>query len=335
MRVLVTGAAGFIGSALSINLLHRGDEVVGIDNHNDYYDPGLKEARLARHVNHLNYTHIRMDIEDGKAVAEIFKEHQFDRVVNLAAQAGVRYSIENPLAYINTNMVGFGHILEGCRHNNIEHLVYASSSSVYGSNTRMPFSIHDNVDHPLSLYAASKKANELMAHTYSHLYDLPTTGLRFFTVYGPWGRPDMALFKFTKSMLAGEKIPVFNYGKHRRDFTYIDDIVEGVIRVLDRPAKPNPNWNGDTPDSGTSQAPWRIYNIGNNSPVELLDYIEAIEEALGIKADKELLPLQLGDVPDTYADVDDLVKEFGYKPSMNVKKGVESFVNWFKEYHNL
>ena len=335
MKVLVTGAAGFIGSALSIRLLDRGDEVFGIDNHNDYYDPNLKEARLARHINHDSYTHIRMDIEDGKAVEALFKENQFDAVVNLAAQAGVRYSIENPLAYINTNMVGFGHILEGCRHNMVAHLVYASSSSVYGSNTKMPFSVHDNVDHPLSLYAASKKANELMAHTYSHLYDLPTTGLRFFTVYGPWGRPDMALFKFTKAMLAGEKIQVFNYGKHRRDFTYVDDIVEGVIRVLDKPAAPNPNWSGENPDSGTSLAPWRVYNIGNNSPVELLDYIGAIEQALGIKAEKELLPLQPGDVPDTYADVDDLVKEFNYKPSMSVHQGVSNFIEWYKKYHKL
>jgi UDP-glucuronate 4-epimerase len=335
MKVLVTGAAGFIGSALSIRLLDRGDEVLGIDNHNDYYDSNLKEARLARHFNHENYTHIRMDIEDGKAVKRLFKEHQFDGVVNLAAQAGVRYSIENPLAYINTNIVGFAHILEGCRHSKIGHLVYASSSSVYGSNTKMPFSVHDNVDHPLSLYAASKKANELMAHTYSNLYDLPTTGLRFFTVYGPWGRPDMALFKFTKAMLAGEKIPVFNYGKHRRDFTYVDDIVEGVICVLDRPAMPNPNWQGAQPDPGTSTAPWRVYNIGNNSPVELMDYIEALEEALGIEADKELLPLQPGDVPDTYADMNDLVAEFGYKPEMDVKRGVANFVAWFKQYHSL
>ena len=335
MKVLVTGAAGFIGSALSIRLIDRGDEVFGIDNHNDYYDPNLKEARLARHINHENYTHTRMDIEDGRAVEVLLKENQFDVVVNLAAQAGVRYSIENPLAYINTNMVGFGHILEGCRHNKVAHLVYASSSSVYGSNTKMPFSVHDNVDHPLSLYAASKKANELMAHTYSHLYNLPTTGLRFFTVYGPWGRPDMALFKFTKAMLAGEKIQVFNYGKHRRDFTYVDDIVEGVIRVLDKPAVPNPNWSGDNPDSGTSSAPWRVYNIGNNSPVELLDYIGALEEALGIKAAKELLPLQPGDVPDTYADVNDLVKEFSYKPSMTVKQGVNNFIEWYKKYHKL
>jgi len=334
MKVLVTGAAGFIGSALTIRLLDQGDKVIGIDNHNDYYDPDLKEARLSRHINHENYTHIRMDIEDGKLIEALFTKYQFDGVVNLAAQAGVRYSIENPLAYINTNIVGFGHILEGCRHNKVGHLVYASSSSVYGSNTKMPFSVHDNVDHPLSLYAASKKANELMAHTYSHLYNLPTTGLRFFTVYGPWGRPDMALFKFTKAILEGEKIPVFNYGKHRRDFTYVDDIVEGLIRVLGQPAKSNPLWSGDTPDPGTSQAPWRIYNIGNNSPVELLDYIGAIEEALGIKANKELLPLQLGDVPDTYADVDDLVSEFDYKPSMGVKEGVKNFVDWYKEFHN-
>ncbi|MDC0597147.1 NAD-dependent epimerase [Candidatus Pseudothioglobus singularis] len=335
MKVLVTGSAGFIGSALSIRLLDRGDTVKGIDNHNDYYDPALKEARHARHADHPNYTHIRMNLEDREAMATLFEDEQFDAVVNLAAQAGVRYSIENPLAYIDTNLVGFAHILEGCRHNNVDHLVYASSSSVYGSNTKMPFSIHDNVDHPLSLYAASKKANELMAHTYSHLYGLSTTGLRFFTVYGPWGRPDMALFKFTKAMLAGEKISVFNYGKHRRDFTYIDDIVEGVIRVLDKPAKSNPYWNGDTSDPGTSDAPWRIYNIGNNSPVELLDYIKAIEEALGIKAEKELLPLQLGDVPDTYADVDNLVMDFDYKPSMSVKQGVKNFVDWFKEYHSI
>jgi UDP-glucuronate 4-epimerase len=335
MRVLVTGAAGFIGSALSIRLLDRGDEVLGIDNHNDYYDPNLKEARLSRHINHENYTHIRMDIEDRRAVSELFNDYQFDGVVNLAAQAGVRYSIENPLAYINTNIVGFGHILEGCRHSKVSHLVYASSSSVYGSNTKMPFSVHDNVDHPLSLYAASKKANELMAHTYSNLYDLPTTGLRFFTVYGPWGRPDMALFKFTKAILAGEKIPVFNYGRHRRDFTYVDDIVEGVIRVLDKPATASPNWQGEQPDPCTSDAPWRVYNIGNNSPVELMDYIEALEEALGIVADKELLPLQPGDVPDTYADINDLVAEFNYKPEMNVKHGVANFVEWFKQYHSL
>ena len=335
MKILVTGAAGFIGSALSIRLLDRGDEVVGIDNHNDYYDPALKEARLLRQINHDSYTHVRMDIEDGQAVEKLFREHSFDGVVNLAAQAGVRYSLENPLAYINTNIVGFTHILEGCRHSNVKHLVYASSSSVYGANTNMPFSIHDNVDHPLSLYAASKKANELMAHTYSHLYSLPTTGLRFFTVYGPWGRPDMALFMFTKAILEGDKISVYNYGNHRRDFTYIDDIVEGVVRVLDKPAKSNPEWNGNNPDSGTSKSPWRVYNIGNNSPVELLDYISAVEDSLGIKADKTLLPLQPGDVPDTYANVDDLVREFNYRPSMSIKQGVENFVQWYREYNVL
>jgi UDP-glucuronate 4-epimerase len=335
MRILVTGSAGFIGSSLVMGLLARGDEIVGIDNHNNYYDPSLKEARLARHENHENYTHIRMDIEDGDAVMGLFKDYQFEGVVNLAAQAGVRYSIENPLAYVNTNIVGFTHILEGCRHNNVEHLVYASSSSVYGANTSMPFSIHDNVDHPLSFYAASKKANELMAHTYSHLYDLPTTGLRFFTVYGPWGRPDMALFMFTKSILEGKKISVYNFGNHRRDFTYIDDIVEGIIKVLDRPALRNPDWSGNKPDSGSSLAPWRIYNIGNNSPIELLDYIQAIEDSIGIKADKEFLPLQPGDVPDTYADVDDLVKEFNYKPSMSINQGVKNFVDWYREYKNL
>ena len=335
MKVLVTGAAGFIGSALSIRLLDRGDEVIGIDNLNDYYDPKLKEARMARHLDHPNFTHVNINLEDREGIKQLFEKEKPQGVVNLAAQAGVRYSIENPLAYVDTNLVGFAHILEGCRHNNVEHFVYASSSSVYGSNTNMPFSIHDNVDHPLSLYAATKKANELMAHTYSNLYNLPTTGLRFFTVYGPWGRPDMALFKFTKAMLAGESIPVFNYGKHRRDFTYIDDIVEGVIRVLDRPASSNPDWDGANPDSGTSQAPWRVYNIGNNSPVELMDYIGALEESLGIEADKEMLPLQDGDVPDTYANVEDLVKEFGYKPGMSVKQGVANFVDWYKDFYKV
>tara|TARA_Y100000768_G_scaffold388702_1_gene386313 strand:- start:12936 stop:13946 length:1011 start_codon:yes stop_codon:yes gene_type:complete len=334
MKVLVTGSAGFIGSALVIRLLERGDSVVGIDNHNDYYDPSLKEARLARHIDHPNYEHFKIDIEDSEAIKNLFKENQFNGVVNLAAQAGVRYSIENPSAYINTNLLGFGHILEGCRHNNVAHLVYASSSSVYGANTKIPFSIHHNIDHPLSLYAASKKANELLAHTYSHLFNLPTTGLRFFTVYGPWGRPDMALFKFTKAILSGEKIKVFNYGKHRRDFTYIDDIVEGVMRVLDKPAKPNLDWSGDNPDPGTSSAPWRVYNIGNNSPVELMDYISAIEKALGLEAKQELLPLQPGDVPDTFADIDDLIEDFNYKPSMSVEDGVKKFVDWYKEYVN-
>ena len=335
MKILVTGAAGFIGSALSIRLLDRGDEVIGIDNLNDYYDPKLKEARMARHLDHPNFTHVNINLEDREGIKKLFEKEKPQGVVNLAAQAGVRYSIENPLAYVDTNLVGFAHILEGCRHNNVEHFVYASSSSVYGSNTNMPFSIHDNVDHPLSLYAATKKANELMAHTYSNLYNLPTTGLRFFTVYGPWGRPDMALFKFTKAMLEGESIPVFNYGKHRRDFTYIDDIVEGVIRVLDRTATSNPDWDGANPDSGTSQAPWRVYNIGNNSPVELMDYIGALEESLGIEADKEMLPLQDGDVPDTYANVEDLVKEFDYKPDMSVKQGVANFVKWYKDFYQV
>lgn len=334
MKILVTGSAGFIGSALSIKLLERGDTVIGVDNHNDYYDPSLKEARLARYIDHPCYKHFKIDIEDKESMADLFVDNSFNGVVHLAAQAGVRYSIENPSAYINTNVVGFGHILEGCRHNNVGHLVYASSSSVYGANTKIPFSIHDNIDHPLSLYAASKKANELMAHTYSHLYNIPSTGLRFFTVYGPWGRPDMALFKFTKAILEGEKIKVFNFGKHRRDFTYIDDIVEGVIRVLDKPAESNPNWSSEQPDPGTSLAPWRVYNIGNNSPVELMDYISAIENALGIQAEKDLLPLQPGDVPDTYADVDDLIEDFDYKPSMCIEDGVKNFIDWYMEYIN-
>ena len=335
MKVLVTGSAGFIGSALALRLLERGNVVIGIDNHNDYYDPAIKEARLARFDNHPNYTHLRIDLADRPAIEDCFSTHKPDRVVNLAAQAGVRYSIDNPLAYINSNIVGFAHILEGCRHHGVEHLVYASSSSVYGANTTMPFSIHQNVDHPLSLYAASKKSNELMAHTYSHLYKLPTTGLRFFTVYGPWGRPDMALFKFTKAIIAGEPIQVFNYGKHRRDFTYVDDIVEGVIRILDRPAASNPQWSGAQPDSGTSPAPWRVYNIGNNSPVELMDYIAAIEKALGKKAQVQYLPLQDGDVPNTYADVDDLMAQFNYKPSTPVEAGIARFVDWYLGYFKV
>ena len=335
MKVLVTGAAGFIGSALSLRLLERGDTVIGIDNHNDYYDPALKEARLDLHAGHSNYKHLRIDITDKKAIEALFADHKPQRVVNLAAQAGVRYSIENPIAYIESNIIGFTHILEGCRHNGVEHLVYASSSSVYGANTTMPFSVHDNVDHPLSLYAATKKSNELMAHTYSHLYNLPTTGLRFFTVYGPWGRPDMALFKFTKAILDDKNISVFNYGKHRRDFTYIDDIVEGVIRVLDQPANSNPNWSGTSPDSATSMAPWRIYNIGNNNPVELMDYIAALEKALGKRAKMDMLPLQPGDVPDTYADVTDLVEMLEYKPSTPIDKGIANFVAWYRNYFNI
>ena len=335
MKVLITGAAGFIGSALTLRLLDRGDKVIGIDNHNNYYDPAIKEARLARHASHPNYTHLRIDLADRNAIEECFTTHKPQRVVNLAAQAGVRYSIENPLAYIDSNIVGFAHILEGCRRNSVEHLVYASSSSVYGANTMMPFSVHHNVDHPLSLYAASKKSNELMAHTYSHLYNLPTTGLRFFTVYGPWGRPDMAVFKFTKAILAGEKIPVFNYGKHRRDFTYIEDIVEGVMRVLDKPAKSNPHWMSEQPDSGTSMAPWRLYNIGNSSPIELIDYIAALEMALKKKAEMQMLPLQPGDVPDTYADVTDLVEQFNYKPTTPIQRGVANFVDWYRNYYNI
>ena len=333
MKVLVTGAAGFIGSALSLRLLERGDEVVGIDNHNDYYNPALKEARLARHIDHPNYTHIRMNLEEREGMAELFKNHKPQRVVNLAAQAGVRYSLENPLAYIDTNLVGFGHILEGCRHNDVEHLVYASSSSVYGGNTSMPFSVHDNVNHPVSLYAATKKANELMAHTYSHLYRLPTTGLRFFTVYGPWDRPDMALQKFAQAITHGKPIQLFNHGNHRRDFTYIDDIVTGIVHILDKPAEPNPDWSSDNPDSASSSAPWKVYNIGNNNPVELMDYVRALENALGKEAEKELLPLQPGDVPDTYADVDDLVRDFDYKPNTSIEEGIGNFAEWFKSYY--
>jgi UDP-glucuronate 4-epimerase len=312
LKILVTGAAGFIGSTLSIKLLERGDEVVGIDNLNDYYDVNLKLARLERLKNFTNFKFIKCEIADREAMTSLFAKEQFQRVMHLAAQAGVRYSITNPHAYIDSNIVGFINILEGCRHNNVEHLAYASSSSVYGANTSMPFSIHDNVDHPVSLYAASKKANELMAHTYSHLYNLPTTGLRFFTVYGPWGRPDMSLFMFTRNILEGKPIDVFNFGNHRRDFTYVDDIVEGVIRVIDQPAQGNPDWSGDSPDSATSRAPYRVYNIGNNNPVNLLTFIETIEKCLGKTAIKNMLPLQPGDVPDTYADVSDLVTDLGY-----------------------
>ena len=335
MKILVTGSAGFIGSALTLRLLARGDTIVGIDNHNDYYDPAIKEARLERFINNPNYTHLRVDLTNGKIIEETFTEYKPERVINLAAQAGVRYSIENPLAYINSNIVGFAHILEGCRHNDIEHLVYASTSSVYGANTSMPFSVHQNVDHPLSVYSASKKSNELMAHTYSHLYRLPTTGLRFFTVYGPWGRPDMALFLFTKAILSNEKIKVFNHGQHRRDFTYIDDIVEGIIHTLDNPATRNSDWDSEKPDPGTSDAPWRVYNIGNNKPVELMDYIAALEKALGKKAEKEFLPLQAGDVPETYANVDDLVEQFNYKPNTSIEDGINSFVSWYRDYFKV
>jgi UDP-glucuronate 4-epimerase len=335
MRVLVTGSAGFIGSALSLRLLARGDEVVGVDNLNDYYDVELKLARLLRTQQYSGFTDVRVDLQDRAAIAEVFASHRPQRVINLAAQAGVRYSIENPMAYVDTNLVGFAHVLEGCRQTGVDHLVYASSSSVYGANTNMPFSVHQNVDHPMSLYAATKKANELMAHTYSHLYRLPATGLRFFTVYGPWGRPDMALFKFTRAILAGEPIDVFNYGRHRRDFTYIDDIVEGVIRVLDRVPEPDSHWSGDHPDSATSSAPYRLYNIGNNRPVELMQYIEMLEQCLGRTAQKRLLPLQPGDVPDTYADVEDLVRETGYQPTTPVSVGVERFVDWYRNYYGV
>ncbi|WP_174848315.1 NAD-dependent epimerase [Yersinia artesiana] len=332
MKILVTGSAGFIGSALVLRLLDRGETVIGIDNHNDYYDPAIKEARLARHINHPNYTHLRVDLADRLAIQDCFAAHKPQRVVNLAAQAGVRYSIDNPLAYIDSNILGFAHILEGCRHNAVEHLVYASSSSVYGANTTVPFSVHQNVNHPLSLYAATKRSNELMAHTYSHLYGLPTTGLRFFTVYGPWGRPDMALFKFTKAILAGESIQVFNHGKHRRDFTYIDDIVEGIIRVLDKTAQKDDEWNSNIPDPATSKAPWRIYNIGNNKSEELMDYITALEKKLDKKAKKELLPLQPGDVADTYANIDDLVENFNYTPKVEIEEGIGYFVDWYRSY---
>lgn len=335
MKILVTGSAGFIGSALSLRLLARGDEVIGIDCLNDYYDVNLKKARLARTSDNPAFTDLRIRLEDRGGIAAAFRRHRPDRVVNLAAQAGVRYSIENPAAYIDTNLLGFGNILEGCRETEVEHLVYASSSSVYGANTKMPFSVHDNVNHPVSLYAASKKANELMAHTYSHLYRIPTTGLRFFTVYGPWGRPDMALFKFTRNIIAGQPIDVFNYGNHRRDFTYIDDIVEGVIRVLDRIAEPDPNWSGEQPDSATSKAPYRLYNIGNNQPVELGHYIAVLEDCLGMKAEKNLLPLQPGDVPDTYADVRELIRDTGYQPDTPVEEGVRRFVEWYRGYYRV
>ena len=335
MHVLVTGVAGFIGFHVARRLLERGDTVVGIDNVNTYYDVRLKQARLALLSGHEVFSFLQLNLAVRDGMTEVLSRQRPQRVVHLAAQAGVRHSLTHPHAYIESNLVGFLHILEGCRSTQVEHLVYASTSSVYGANTKMPFSVHDNVDHPVSLYAASKKANELMAHTYSHLYGLPTTGLRFFTVYGPWGRPDMALFLFTRAILAGEPIDVFNYGKMRRDFTYIDDIVEGVVRVLDTLPQPNPAWSGLAPDPGTSKAPYRIYNIGNNQPVELLHFIEVLETCLGRKAEKRLLPLQAGDVPETYADVDDLIRDVGFRPATPLSVGIARFVEWYRAFYQV
>ena len=332
MKILVTGAAGFIGMHTTLRLLARGDEVVGLDNLNDYYDPTLKEARLARLQPHAGFRFVKMDVADRAGMEALFAAERFDRVIHLAAQAGVRYSLENPHAYVQSNISGFMNILECCRHHRIGHLVYASSSSVYGMNSALPFSVHDNVDHPISLYAASKKANELMAHAYSHLYRIPTTGLRFFTVYGPWGRPDMALFLFTKAILAGDPIQVFNNGNMQRDFTYIDDIVEGIIRVLDRPATSSPAWDAAYPDPGTSSAPYRLYNIGNSKPVLLTDFVAAIEKALGRTAQKILLPMQPGDVAATYADVEDLIATIDYQPNTPVQTGIDNFVAWYLDY---
>lgn len=335
MKVLVTGAAGFIGSTLSRRLLSEGHTVVGLDNLNDYYSVELKKDRLAILKEYDSFTHAHINLQDNDAMDELFKKEQFSHVVNLAAQAGVRYSIENPRSYIESNSVGFLNILEGCRHNKVEHLTYASSSSVYGLNTTMPFSVHDNVDHPISLYAATKKSNELMAHTYSYLYNLPTTGLRFFTVYGPWGRPDMALFLFTKAILEGKPINVFNHGKMRRDFTYIDDIVEGVVRVMCKTPEPNPDWSGAAPDPSTSCVPYKLYNIGNNNVVELGKFIEAIEKELGMEAIKNYMEMQPGDVPATYANVDDLVKDVGFKPTTTIDVGIKNFISWYREYYGV
>jgi UDP-glucuronate 4-epimerase len=335
LKILVTGAAGFIGFHTAKQLLDRGDTVVGLDNFNDYYDVALKEGRAKMLAAYDNFRMARIDLADRSAMEALFAEEKFDKVINLAAQAGVRYSIENPHSYIDSNVVGFVNILEGCRHNNVKHLVYASSSSVYGANTTMPFSVHQNVDHPLALYGATKKANELMAHTYSNLYKLPTTGLRFFTVYGPYGRPDMALFLFTKNIIEDKPIDVFNFGKHRRDFTYIDDIVEGVVRTMDHTAEPNEEWDPANPDPGTSMAPYRLYNIGNQQPVELMDYIGAIEKTLGKKAAMNLLPLQAGDVPDTWADTESLANDVGYQPRTPIEVGVKNFVEWYLEFYKV
>jgi len=335
LKILISGTAGFIGFSLAKKLLRKNLEIIGIDNHNDYYDPKLKEARVKILIKNSNYKHIKINIADKVSVDQIFDNYRPEVVVNLAAQAGVRYSIENPLAYINSNIQGFINILEGCRHYEVSNLIYASSSSVYGSNTSIPFNVHQNVDHPLSLYAATKKSNELMAHTYSHLYKLPTTGLRFFTVYGPWGRPDMALFKFTKNIILGEPIEVFNYGNHKRDFTYIDDITEGLWRIINKPATPNPDWNSNKPDPGSSNAPWRIYNIGNSKPINLMDYIKAIENTLNKKAIIQFLPLQAGDVEATYADVNNLIKDFNYKPITDIEDGISNFVAWYKAFYKI
>ncbi|MEW6519972.1 MAG: NAD-dependent epimerase [Thermodesulfobacteriota bacterium] len=332
-KVLITGAAGFIGFFLAKRLLADGMEVIGLDNLNDYYDPALKRSRLAQLSSQPGFDFVQLDLADRQAVAELFSRHRFDAVVNLAAQAGVRYSLENPHSYVDSNVVGFVNILEGCRHHRVKHLVFASSSSVYGGNTRMPFSVHDNVDHPVSLYAATKKANELMAHTYSHLYGLPTTGLRFFTVYGPWGRPDMAYFLFTRAILAGHPIKVFNFGRMKRDFTYIDDIVEGVQRVIHRIPAADPSWDRDNPDPATSYCPYRIYNIGNNQQEDLMHFIEVLEDCLGRKAEKEFLPMQNGDVPATYANMDDLVRDVGFKPTTTIEEGLRRFVEWYREFY--
>ena len=332
-NILVTGAAGFIGFHLAKRLLESGDIVVGIDNLNSYYDVNLKKARIAILENYKNFHFTKIDIANRQEMEAFFRENEFETVLNMAAQAGVRYSLTNPHAYIDSNLIGFINILEGCRHSNVKHLVYASSSSVYGANTLMPFSVHHNVDHPISLYAATKKANELMAHTYAGLYNIPCTGLRFFTVYGPWGRPDMAMFLFTKAILQGKPIDVYNHGKMKRDFTYIDDIIEGVVRIIDKVPRPDPNWNGDNPDPGTSFAPYKIYNIGNNNPVELMKFINLLEECLGKKTQKEFLPIQPGDVPATYADVDDLMRDVGFKPNTPLKEGIRKFVEWYKEYY--
>ena len=333
--IIITGAAGFIGFSVSKKLLERGENIVGIDNHNNYYDRSLKDSRLKILQTYSNYKHYKVDLVDQKIINNIFENFKPKKVINLAAQAGVRYSIENPLAYINSNVLGFANILENCRQFQVEHLVYASTSSVYGANTSMPFSENMSANHPLSVYAASKKSNELMAHSYSHLFELSTTGLRFFTVYGPWGRPDMALFKFTKAILDEKPIDVFNFGKHSRDFTYIDDIVEGVIKILDQPAKKNLNWNSKKPDPASSMSPWAIYNIGNNKPVQLMDYIEALEKTLGKKAKINFLPLQQGDVSNTYANVDNLISKINYKPSTTINIGISNFVKWYKEYYNI